>query len=118
SLKRLALGFLLAAALSLAATRLLRGHLLALLARLGQAYRDRLLAALDGTALAALAAFQLALLLAVHCALHIFSGAFGIFASHELPPKCLAATIQPGLGSGIRKLWTLVDVGTAMGPTL
>src|SRR6185312_4280746 len=61
----------------------LLGDLLAFLARLGQPDRDRLLAAFHRAALAAFAAFELALLLAVHGALDLFAGALAV-SSHQI----------------------------------
>src|ERR1044072_3229794 len=58
---------------------LLLGHLLALLACLGEADRDRLLAALDLAALAAAAALCLAFLVAAHLILDVALRAFRIF---------------------------------------
>src|SRR6476659_9962789 len=75
---RLALGRLAVGGLPL-------GHLLALLARLGEADGDRLLPALHRAALAAFAALERALLAAVHGAFHVLAGAARVPGHCVLP---------------------------------
>src|SRR5439155_10652720 len=67
----------------------LRGHALARPARLGQADRDRLPAALHLAAFAAPAALERAALVLAHLALHILRSAACVFPRHENPPACL-----------------------------